>query len=224
MARLSRLRRGFESLADGGKVIDAQCSAGFESASAFREAFARLLGCTPAELTGGGKLMASWIDTPMGAMIAVADKRALHLLEFIERKALATELKKLSQLYNADLGIGRYPPIEQAEQELRQYFAGERAAFTVPLAYHASPFTCQVWDALRQIPAGQTRSYSELAQAVGKPAAIRAVARANGANPIAVMVPCHRVLGADGSLTGYGGGLWRKQRLIELERLYGAGQ
>ncbi len=81
-----------------------------------------------------------------------------------------------------------------------------------------SPFTQQVWDALREIPAGETRSYSEIACQIGRPAATRAVARANGANQIALMIPCHMVIGADGSLTGYGGGLWRKQRLIEIER------
>ena len=224
MARLGRLRRGFESLAEGQNVIDAQCSAGFESASAFRDAFARLLGRSPGSFTANGTLMADWLETPLGSMIAVADKRALHLLEFIERKALANELKKLSQRVNGDIGLGRHPPIEQTAQQLEHYFSGNRASFSVPLAYHATPFTCKVWDALREIPAGQTRSYSEVASAVGKPAAVRAVARANGANPIAIIVPCHRVLGADGSLTGYGGGLWRKQRLIELERQYGISQ
>ncbi|MEO0903647.1 MAG: methylated-DNA--[protein]-cysteine S-methyltransferase, partial [Pseudomonadota bacterium] len=87
-------------------------------------------------------------------------------------------------------------------------------------AYHGSPFTQSVWDQLRLIPAGVTRSHSDIAARIGRPSAVRAVARANGANQIAIVVPCHRVIGADGSLTGYGGGLWRKQKLIEIERHY----
>ena len=116
------------------------------------------------------------------------------------------------------LGIGRFAPTEQIEAELCAYFDGESARFNVPIAYHGSGFAQRVWDALRQIPAGETRSYADLARAIGQPSAVRAVARANGANRLALVVPCHRVIGADGSLTGYGGGLWRKQWLIDLER------
>ncbi|MCL4153984.1 UNVERIFIED_CONTAM: hypothetical protein GTU68_045335 [Idotea baltica] len=94
--------------------------------------------------------------------------------------------------------------------------------FETRLSPLGTPFTQEVWQALRQVPAGQTRSYSQLARDMGRPDATRAVARANGANPIAIAIPCHRVLGADGCLTGYGGGLWRKQKLIELERGFAA--
>jgi AraC family transcriptional regulator of adaptative response/methylated-DNA-[protein]-cysteine methyltransferase len=110
------------------------------------------------------------------------------------------------------------PPSEQAAAELSDYFAARSDRFQTPLALSGTAFTQQVWDALRQIPAGETRSYSDIARRIGRPLATRAVARANGANQIALMIPCHRVVGADGSLTGYGGGLWRKQRLIEIER------
>ncbi|MBS4009429.1 MAG: methylated-DNA--[protein]-cysteine S-methyltransferase, partial [Roseovarius sp.] len=105
-----------------------------------------------------------------------------------------------------------------AAEELADYFAGRSSCFLTPLAMAGSAFTKQVWAALREIPAGETRSYSDIARQIGRPTATRAVARANGANQIALMIPCHRVIGADGSLTGYGGGLWRKQRLIEIER------
>jgi AraC family transcriptional regulator of adaptative response/methylated-DNA-[protein]-cysteine methyltransferase len=117
-----------------------------------------------------------------------------------------------------EIGLGTLPPSEQAAAELADYFAARSDRFTTPLAFAASAFKQQVWDALRAIPVGETRSYSDIARQIGRPAAVRAVARANGANQIAVMVPCHRVIGADGTLTGYGGGLWRKQRLIEIER------
>ncbi len=220
MARLHRLRGGFETLSGGGRVIDAQLEAGFESPSGFRSAFARLLGQSPRDFVGKGMLKADWIDTPIGAMIAVADRTTLHLLEFIDRKALPAELKKLCAAVRGDLGIGRYGPTEQIEAELKEYFEGKRALFETPLTLHGSPFQRAVWRALRRIPAGETRSYSNIAHAIGKPSAVRAVARANGANQISLAVPCHRVIGADGSLTGYGGGLWRKQKLIELEKAF----
>jgi len=218
MARQSRIRNGFETLAGGGRVIDAQLDAGFDSASGFRTAFAKLLGQAPSSFTGRELLKADWIETPIGAMIAVSDRSSLHLLEFADRKALPGELKRLSDSSKCELGIGRYRPTDQIEAELAAYFRAESAQFEVPLAFHGSPFTRRVWQELRQIPVGETRSYSQIAGAIGKPTATRAVARANGANQIALVIPCHRVIGADGSLTGYGGGLWRKQYLIELEQ------
>jgi AraC family transcriptional regulator of adaptative response/methylated-DNA-[protein]-cysteine methyltransferase len=224
MARLRRLRDGFNTIAGGGRVIDAQLDAGFESASGFRAAFARLLGQSPASFTGKEWLLADWIDTPLGGMIAIADKHSLHLLEFVDRKALAAEIKKLQRGAKGDIGIGRSPPSEQVAAELATYFSGKCADFLTPLTLHGTAFTKDVWTALRNIPAGETRSYSALAQTLGNPAAVRAVARANGANQIAIIIPCHRVIGADGRLTGYAGGLWRKQKLIDLERAYADGR
>ena len=221
MARQRRLREGFSTLAEGGREIDAQLSAGFESPSAFRSAFARLLGRAPGSLAADPLLFAHWLPTPLGDMLAVSSPTELHLLEFFERKALATELARLDQMVNGRLGVGCPDPTEQIRDELQSFFAGRSAVFTTPLAYHGSPFTVAVWEALREIPPGQTRSYSEIARTVGSPSATRAVARANGANQLALIIPCHRVIGADGSLTGYGGGLWRKQRLLEIERSYG---
>ena len=222
MARQRRLREGFEALSSGDKVITAQHEASFESASAFRSAFARLLGCSPGALSRDAMLRASWITTPLGDMIAVSSATHLHLLEFIDRRALAAELQKLQALTPQGIGLGRFAPTEQAEVELSAYFAGQSARFETPLAFQGSAFSRDVWHALRRIPPGETRSYSEIAREIGNPAATRAVARANGANQIALMVPCHRVIGVDGSLTGYGGGLWRKQRLIGIERQFKA--
>lgn len=220
MARLERLRRGFETLSDGGRVIDAQQDAGFSSPSAFRTAFSRLIGQAPGRLTDNALLQAHWLSTPLGTMIAVADERAIHLLEFSDRKALSAELKKLFELSRGQLGVGRLAPHTLLETQLTNYFSGQSAEFTVPLALHGSDFSRNVWDALRAIPAGEIRSYNDIARTIGKPSATRAVARANGANQIALIIPCHRVMGADGSLTGYGGGLWRKQKLIEIERQF----
>ncbi len=219
MARQRRLREGFETLATGGNVIAAQHQASFESASAFRTAFARLLGCAPAALRTDGLLRATWIPTPLGDMIAVSSQSHLHLLEFVDRKGLPAELKRLQASIKEGIGIGVMPPSEQAAAELADYFAARSDRFKTPLALTSgSAFTKEVWRILQNIPVGETRSYSDIARQIGRPTAVRAVARANGANQIALMIPCHRVIGADGSLTGYGGGLWRKQRLIEIER------
>ena len=218
MARLARLRDGIKTLSSGGRSIDAQLDAGFSSPSAFRTAFARHLGTTPASFSSNPMLKADWIDTPLGAMVAVSDKTSLHLLEFADRKALGAELQKLSKQVKGDIGFGRCEPTDQIEAELSDFFEGTLGHFKTPLALHGTPFSRDVWRALREIPIGETRSYSDIARAINNPTAVRAVARANGANQISIVIPCHRVIGADGSLTGYGGGLWRKQKLIELEQ------
>lgn len=217
LARLHRLREGFRTLSAGQRVIDAQLEAGFASASGFREAITRLLGHAPAELRGGEGLACDWIDTPLGAMVAAADAERLHLLEFADRPALPRELRKLRKFAKGRIGIGQPPPIGQVADELAAYFRGEPTRFETPLYRHGSAFTLRVWDELVRIPVAETRSYLDIAKALGAPTATRAVARANGANQLAIVIPCHRVIGADGSLTGYGGGLWRKQKLIELE-------
>lgn len=184
---------------------------------ALRDAVARLLGDTPPKLRGKTLLKADFIETPIGPMVAIADDHALHILEFLERKALATEVKKLWEATGSAVVFGRTGPIDRIEAELAAYFAGTRSAFETRLAPLGTPFERQVWDALREIPVGSTASYSGIAAGMGKPAAVRAVGRANGANPIAIVIPCHRVVGAGGELTGYGGGLWRKRWLLDHE-------
>lgn len=224
MARQRRLQEGFSTLAEGGKVIDAQITAGFESPSAFREAFAKILGQAPGTFSQDPMLFADWVPSPLGPLIAVTDRTQLHLLEFLDRRALPAEFRKLQGFAKGNIGFGRTEITDQIQDELRLFFDGSSGVFETKLALHGSTFTRDVWRELLKIPAGGTRSYSELARELGRPEAVRAVARANGANQIAIVVPCHRVLGADGSLTGYGGGLWRKQRLIELERSYSSNQ
>lgn len=220
LARLYRIRGGMESLSAGARVIDAQLEAGFDSPSGFRDAFARLLGQSPAAFTGDEQLKADGIDTPLGPMIAVSDERCLHLLEFMDRRALAGELDKLRTAGRGPLGLGRHEPTERIEAELRAYFNAESARFDTPLALHGGPFARAVWAELCRIPPGETRSYGDIARSLGRSSATRAVARANGANQLAIVIPCHRVIGADGSLTGYGGGLWRKQKLIDIEQRF----
>lgn len=154
---------------------------------------------------------------PLGKMIACATEQGLCLLEFVGSTRIEREQQELQRLLNLRLVAGSNSHLEQTEAELREYFAGERRQFDVALHTPSTPFEALVWTALQQIPYGETVSYQQQAARIGKPSAVRAVANANGKNRVSIIIPCHRVIGADGSLTGYGGGLQRKQWLLEHE-------
>jgi AraC family transcriptional regulator, regulatory protein of adaptative response / methylated-DNA-[protein]-cysteine methyltransferase len=216
-ARARRLGAAFKAIRAGERVIMAQLDAGYESGSGFRDAFAKLMGAPPAS-SAARALSAAWLDTPLGAMTAIGDEDALYLLEFADRRGLERQIARLRARAGAGIVPGRTGPIAQIEAELVAYFEGSSMRFETPLVRRGSAFQNAVWDALLAIPPGKTRSYAELARAVGRPAAVRAAAQANGANPFAIVVPCHRVINADGTLCGYGGGLARKHWLLEHER------
>lgn len=151
------------------------------------------------------ELAFAWIDSPVGRLLAGATARGLRILQFEGRRSLP--------------GPSAVSPILDAtRRELAEYFAGQRRVFDVPLEYPGTPFQERVWEALRGIGYGETVSYAEQSRRIGDALAVRAVAQANGQNPIAILIPCHRVIYADGSLGGYGGGLLRKQFLLDLER------
>ncbi|WP_410218207.1 bifunctional transcriptional activator/DNA repair enzyme AdaA [Paracoccus sp. (in: a-proteobacteria)] len=220
MARASRLRQGMTALHKGDSMIEAQLQAGFDSASGFRAAFRALFGHAPHQMQAKADLRADWIDTPLGGMIAIVDDASLHLLEFVDRKALPQGLRWLSALHGGRIGLGRSPVTDRTEAVLQAFFAGRDGRLDLPVRLAGTSFQIRVWQALQAIPAGQTRSYGQLAVAMGQPTAVRAVAAANGANRLALVVPCHRVIGANGTMTGYAGGLWRKERLIATEAAY----
>jgi AraC family transcriptional regulator, regulatory protein of adaptative response / methylated-DNA-[protein]-cysteine methyltransferase len=159
------------------------------------------------------------IQTPIGLMVASATDTHLLLLEFSNRRLLDTQLDRVRRAMDCDFQPGESPIIEMVRAQLDEYFRGERCEFTVPLHAPGTPFQNRVWAQLQRIPIGTTTTYAALARTIGQPTAVRAVARANGDNRIAVIIPCHRVIGSDGSLTGYGGGLSRKQQLLDLEGL-----
>ena len=161
------------------------------------------------------------LATPLGATRAMASVQGLCLLEFSDSPApgLRRAQQQVEALRGGPAQPGKNAVLEQTEQELAQYFARQRQQFNVPLDLLGTPFQCAAWQALLAIPYGQTRSYAAQAQAIGRPTAQRAVAGANGRNKISIIVPCHRVIGSDGSLTGFGGGLQRKRALLELEAL-----
>ncbi len=156
------------------------------------------------------------LTTKLGPMIAIADDEALCLLEFVDRRHLPRQMKRLGFVETA-LHLGRSKPIDRIEHELQLYFADQLTAFNTPLRPVGSAFQQQVWAQLQKIPYGKTYSYLQLAQLMGKPSAYRAVANANGANALAIIIPCHRVINHNGALGGYAGGLSRKIELIKHE-------
>jgi AraC family transcriptional regulator of adaptative response/methylated-DNA-[protein]-cysteine methyltransferase len=151
-------------------------------------------------------------------MIMGTTDEGLVLLEFSDRLRTDAQLKALQDRTAKPLLAGSHRLHAEVAAELDEYFLGSRREFTVPLVLNGTEFQQRVWNELLTIPYGTTRSYAEQAVRLGRPDAVRAVAQANGANRIAIIVPCHRVVGSDGQLTGYGGGLWRKQRLLDMER------
>ncbi len=164
------------------------------------------------------QLLVTRIETPIGAMVAAAVDEGIAVLDFADRRATRTALRNASQRLRATPTIGRNDHLDELETQLTDYFAGSRrTTFDLPLARRGTAFEESVWSWLQTIPSGETRTYAEGAAEVGRPRAVRAIGRANGRNPVAIVVPCHRVIGSDGDLTGYGGGLWRKRALLDLE-------
>jgi AraC family transcriptional regulator of adaptative response/methylated-DNA-[protein]-cysteine methyltransferase len=175
------------------------------------------------------------IDTPLGLMLAGASDDGVCLLEFTDRRALAAELRELDrhlararparELARGVAGYGledfEHPSpdqhLDRMSDELAAYFSGQITRFTAPLVPMGTPFERSVWDELLRIPYGRTTSYGSVARRLGQPGASRAVGRANGRNRVAIVIPCHRVIDSSGDLHGYGGGLWRKRYLLELE-------
>ena len=216
--RGNRMARALRQLADGSEVTETAFENGFDSMSGFLEAIRRITGRSPSASRNMPVVYLSRILTPLGPMLAGATEQAVCLLEFTDRRMLPTQLARLEQRLGCAFLPGRTAILQQLEMEIAAYFDGGLRKFETPVDTPGTHFQRRVWDVLREIPFGQVRSYAEQARAIGDPAAVRAVARANGDNRIAIVIPCHRVIGSDGSLTGYGGGLWRKKYLLDLER------
>lgn len=217
-ARARRMGLAMKQIREGDAVIAAQLSTGYESSSGFRDAFSRIMGAAPTLLGDSSVLKVAWLDTRLGPMIAIADEESLYILEFVDRRGLEREIERLREKTRSALIPGITPPISSIERELSQYFDGTLEQFKTPLRLLGTPFERRVWDELMKIPPGETRSYSDISTAIGQPSAFRAVARANGSNQLAIVIPCHRVINANGELGGYGGGLARKKWLIEHEK------
>lgn len=157
------------------------------------------------------------LDTPLGPMLAGAADERICLLEFADRPLLPRQLERVQASLGSVAIPGHHPRLDRLAGQLAEYFAGARRRFDIPLAFTGTPFQARVWRLLLDIPYGTTISYAELARRTGSPGGYRAVGRANGDNRMAIVVPCHRVVPANGGLGGYGGGVHRKQRLLDLE-------
>jgi AraC family transcriptional regulator of adaptative response/methylated-DNA-[protein]-cysteine methyltransferase len=217
-ARARRLSGALSHIRQSGSLDTVVEQSGYESHSGFRDAFARTFGRAPGRYRNGACVFLSWLPSPLGPLVAGATADGVCLLEFTDRRMLEAQLATVRRLFAAPAVPGRNEHLETLEAELASYFAGTLRSFSVPLQYPGTAFQRRVWEQLLAIPYGQTRSYEQLAAAIGEPRAVRAVGRANGLNRIAILIPCHRVVRKDGHLGGYGGGLRRKQFLLELER------
>ncbi|WP_275951752.1 bifunctional transcriptional activator/DNA repair enzyme AdaA [Fulvivirga sedimenti] len=215
--RMIRLNMAYEKLKSGDRVSTAAFDSGFESLSGMGYSFKSIFEASPTAISNMNIIMLHRFTTPLGPMYAGTSDKGLCLLEFTDRRALETEFEELSKRLQAKIIAGHNEIHEQTEQQIGEYFKGTRKEFTIPLDMPGTPFQQQVWNQLLTIPYGRTRSYKEQANLLGKPSAVRAVASANGQNRIAIIVPCHRVIGSNGDLTGYAGGLPRKKHLLELE-------
>jgi AraC family transcriptional regulator, regulatory protein of adaptative response / methylated-DNA-[protein]-cysteine methyltransferase len=218
--RARRMGLALREVQKSGRVEQARNGSGFDSASGFRDAFTRIFGEAPTVAKAQRGLFAQRIETLLGAMLAIADDQGLRLLEFVDRRAMERELSILRQRLRTNVVPGEHRYLDAVRSQLADYFSGKNLEFDVPVAPVGSPFQLRAWELLRSIPVAETRSYSWMAKQLGDVEMRRAVGRANGDNMICIIIPCHRVIRADGTLCGYGGGLWRKKWLLDHERRF----
>jgi AraC family transcriptional regulator of adaptative response/methylated-DNA-[protein]-cysteine methyltransferase len=212
-----RMTDALVEIRKGAGIDDVVFEHGYESHSGFRDAFVKAFGAAPGKARHQDAIAVSMAATPLGPMLIGATSRALCLAEFTTRRMLARQMKILGNRFGCPIVPGVTDILRRANRELDEYFAGTRRSFEVALEAPGTPFQEAVWTALGRIPYGETRSYEAIAREIGSPGAVRAVGTANGMNRIAILIPCHRVVNKSGALGGYGGGLWRKRALLDIE-------
>ncbi|MEO1254327.1 MAG: trifunctional transcriptional activator/DNA repair protein Ada/methylated-DNA--[protein]-cysteine S-methyltransferase [Bacteroidota bacterium] len=213
--RMSRINGAFLKIKEGQSVTQSAYEQGYDSLSGFSETFKNLTGFSPG--TKGKIITINRIPTPLGPMMVGVTDEGLCLLEFTDRKMIETQIEVLKKRFKSEMITGKHPMIDEVSNQLAAYFEGKLKSFDIPLVVPGTEFQQKVWNALTQIPYGVTRSYKQQADVVGDVKAVRAVARANGENRISIIIPCHRIIGSDGSIVGYGGGIHRKQWLLKHE-------
>lgn len=216
--RLLRLTSAQRGLRKGASSRTIGLQQGYSSTSGFRDAFRRHFGQGPDQPGQADIVVVTRMNTPIGTFIAGAVEAGICLFEFADRRSVELQVSTIQDQLKRPVLPGEHRYLTQLAKEVAEYFAHRRTRFDVPLSLHGTEFQKRVWSALLEIPYGRVCSYQALAKAIQHPTATRAVGRANGQNRIALLIPCHRVIGADGSLTGYGGGLWRKQLLLDHEQ------
>jgi AraC family transcriptional regulator of adaptative response/methylated-DNA-[protein]-cysteine methyltransferase len=205
-------------LQEGEAVDTVIIESGYDSHSGFRDAFTKITGRSPGRRRDAEPIALAEFASPVGPLVAGAIESGICLLEFGDRARVEQQAQRLAGHFGGPIVAEDHRHLDQLGAELEEYWSGTRRRFAVPLAVRGTPFELATWQALREIPWGETRSYGDIAAAIDNPGAVRAVGSANGRNRIAIVIPCHRVVNANGKLGGYGGGLWRKRRLLELEQ------
>ncbi|MBL4830397.1 MAG: bifunctional transcriptional activator/DNA repair protein Ada [Aliivibrio sp.] len=218
--RMYRINNALKELKDGKNATNAAFDSGYESLSGFGYTYKKVVGKSPKNSIEHSVILISRLTTPLGPMFVCATDKGICLLEFVDRRMLETEFKDLQRLLKAKIITGENQHIKQTKKEMGEYFSGQRTHFDIALDTPGTEFQNSVWNCLHQIPYGETRSYQQQAESINNPKAVRAVASANGFNRISIIIPCHRVIGKNGKLTGYGGGLERKRWLIDHEKAH----
>jgi len=213
-----RLGKALEQIRKGVNLDDVVLGFGYDSHSGFRDAFGRAFGKSPGRSRTSDCIVTSWIESPLGPLLAGATSEGICLVEFTDRRMLEAQFATLRKRFACAIVPGENQHIRLLKKELSEYFKGSRKKFTVHLVYPGTDFQQRVWNQLLLIPCGRTVSYEDIARRIGSPKAHRAVGHANGLNRIAIVIPCHRVVNKSGELGGYGGGLWRKRKLLDLEQ------
>ncbi|MEM7373098.1 MAG: methylated-DNA--[protein]-cysteine S-methyltransferase [Bacteroidota bacterium] len=216
--RMYRINTAYQELRQGKSATATAFDTGFDSLSGFGYTYKKILGKSPAQSLTSSPILINRLTTPLGPMFVAASEEGICLLEFVDRKRLESELTDIQRLFKQRIIAGENVHIKQLKRELAEYFAGEQQHFEVPIHKAGTDFQRSVWDELERIPFGQTVSYQQLALNIHNPKAVRAVGAANGANRMSILLPCHRVVGSNGQLTGYGGGIERKRWLLDFEK------
>ncbi|SFL18433.1 AraC family transcriptional regulator, regulatory protein of adaptative response / methylated-DNA-[protein]-cysteine methyltransferase [Porphyromonadaceae bacterium KH3CP3RA] len=216
--RMYRANSAFQRIQSDQNVTDVAFDSGYDSLSGFNSMFKNIIGTSPQKSKDKRVINVTYVETDLGLMIAAATEKGICMFEFADYKLIDLEFRQLREEFKAPIIQGDNPHFDTLREQLNEYFRGERKDFNIPLDLAGTEFQKEVWLGLLQIPYGCTTTYGKQAKALGKPSAVRAVANANGKNKISIILPCHRVIGADGTLTGYGGGMWRKKKLLEFER------
>ncbi len=216
--RMVRINQAVHELQHGKSATEVALDSGYDSLSGFGYTYKKLLGKSPSNAGENSMILIDRFTTPLGPMFVCGTEKGICLLEFVDRRMLESEFEDLQKRLKSNIVAGENDAMREAKKQVLEYFAGERTEFDLPLHIPGTDFQQQVWHLLTTIPCGETVSYQVQAERLGNPKAVRAVARANGMNRIAIVIPCHRVIGKDGSLVGYAGGLERKKWLLEHEQ------
>jgi AraC family transcriptional regulator, regulatory protein of adaptative response / methylated-DNA-[protein]-cysteine methyltransferase len=213
-----KLAEAFTEISKGSSIDEVLFEKGYESHSGFRDAFARTFGTTPGKQGPGDFIAVQFMETPLGPLVMAGIKSGICFIEFADQRTLKYSYLKLRKSFNLPVLPATNEPLELLSMELKSYFQAGLTRFTAPLVLRGTAFQEWVWQELMNINYGEVISYRDLAVRMGDSRFTRAVSRATAMNHIGIVIPCHRVVGAGGELTGYGGGLWRKRLLLELER------